>query len=330
MFMVGRFRVVPVLVASCIAAALVPGCSAFKRFTGPEQRIFVSNYKDDTVSVLSGDPLREIKIIPVGDSPVGIAARRDPPLLAVANSTGGRITFIDPVSLEIVRHAEVEDIPEHVVFSPDGKLLFVNLPRMKYVAVIDPDAGVVRDKIATEGKPKRLAVSPDGRRLYILLHTKEGGVAVADVATRTVQTVVPTGGFPTDFALSRDGKRLVVASFNDDDVTVIDAESLKPIATWPVGTGFGVILHPTQPIAYSMESFDDSVRVINYETGAAIASIEPGQFPTYSAIAPDGRVLYVVNEDSQNVTLIDTQTNQRIDRVAVGNAPANAVVVGDR
>lgn len=295
--------------------------------SGHGQRIFVSNQKDDTVSVVDGDTDREIKVIAVGDSPAGLAVRPHRPLVAVANTTGGRVTLIDPGTLEVVRTVDVGEIPEHVVFSTDGKLLFVTLPKARKLALVDPDAGVVREQIDLGLKPKRLAVSPDGRRLYVLLHTRPGGVAVVDIASRTVERTIPTGAFPTDFGLSSDGRRLVVASFDDDNVTVIDTAALAPIATWPVGTGLGLVVHPTKPIAYSMESFDGAVHVLNYETGQVTATLTPGEFPTYSAITADGRFLYIVNEESHNVVKLDTETNQRIERIAVGAEPANAVVV---
>lgn len=318
-----------VSVAAAVGA-LVASCSVMQRFSGPEQRIFVSNYKDDTVSVLEGDPLREIKVIAVGDSPVGIAARSRPPLVAVANSTGARVTLIDPVRLEILRQVEVGEIPEHVAFSSDGKLLFVSMPKQKQVAMINPDTGIAGEPIGLERKPKRLVVSPDGRRLYVLLHAKEGGVAVVDIATRSLETIIPTGAFPTDFGLSRDGRRLVAASFDDDNVTVIDTEALKPIATWPVGTGLGLLVHPTKPIAYSLESFDDAVQVMNYETGVLVATVALGEFPTYGAITADGRFLYVADEDSDNISKFDTETNQRLERIAVGSDPANLAILGDK
>jgi len=303
------------------------GCSTFGRLVGHRQHIFVSNYKDDTVSVIDCDTDREVNVIAVGDSPVGVAVRSQRPLVAVANSTGKRVTLLDPKTMEIVRTVGVGEVSEHLVFSTDGSLLFVTLPKSGRVAVIDPDAGQVQGMIDIGRKPKRLAASPDGRRLYVLLHIKNGGIAVVNLATRTVQATIPTGAFPTDFALTPDGKRLLAASFDDDNVAVIDTVALKPIATWPVATGFGVLVHPTKPLLYSMDSFDGAVHVLNYETGQAVTTLEPGDFPTYSVITPDGKYLYVVNEDSSSITKYDTETNQRMERVAVGGQPANAVIV---
>ena len=308
-------------------AACFAGCSVVGRWGGQQPRVLVSNYADDTVSVVDAATDREITVIAVGDSPAGLAVRPHSSMVAVANTTGGRVTLIDADKLAVVRTIEVTEIPEHVCFTTDGTLLFVTLPKARKLALVDPDAGRVLEQIDLGRKPKRLAVSPDGRRLYVLLHDRPGGVAVIDIASRTVEKTIATGSFPTDFGLTRDGRRLVAASFDDDNVTVIDTESLTPIATWPVGTGLGLVVHPTKPILYSMESFDGAVHVLNFETGEPITDLTPGEFPTYSAITADGRVLYIVNQDSHNVAKFDTETNERIERIAIGSEPANAVVV---
>jgi len=311
----------------CLIASGMASCSLVQRITAPKRRVFVSNYQDDTISVINDETGKEIKVIPVGDSPFGLAVRSEPPLLAVANSSGTHVTLIDPVRLEILRTIEVGEIPEHLVFSVDGKLLFVSRPKARAVEIVDVDAARVVGTIDLGLKPKRLAVSPDGHRLYVLLNVQDGAVAVVDIASRAVIAKVPVGAFPNDFGITRDGRRIVAASFNDDTVTVVDTETLKPIATHEVDTGVGIVVHPTQPIVYSMATFDDVVHVLNYETGRPVAEITTGTWPTYSAITADGRFLWVVDENSNNVAKVDTETNESVERIGVGLDPQNAAVL---
>ncbi len=68
----------------------------------PSHRLFVTNYRDDTVSVINGDTRVEESVLQVGATPQGIAHRAEPPLVAVASSRGDFSTLIYPVSLLIV------------------------------------------------------------------------------------------------------------------------------------------------------------------------------------------------------------------------------------
>src|SRR6185369_8651228 len=97
------------------------------------------------------------------------------------------------------------------------------------------------------------------QRLYVLLHVEQGAVLALDLATRQVAASVPVGRYPLDFGMSRDGRWIVAASFDDEKITVIDVRSLQPIASYAVPTGFGLVVHPTEPVAYSMASFDNEV-----------------------------------------------------------------------
>ena len=248
-----------ILVLGAVAAAVsVPGCALLGLGGGPKMRLFVSNYRDDTVSVIEGDPEHEVKVLHVGDSPEGLALRNDPPLVAVANGTSSHVTLIDPVRMKILGTLPCSTGPEAVSFSADGKLLYVTSPREKKIDILDVEAGKAAfDSIAMPGQPTRLALSPDGRRLYVTLHEAKGAVLVFDTSTRRIVRRVPVGRFPTGLALSRDGRRLLAASFDDSTVTVIDTETFKALHTFPVDTGYGLVIHPTEPVVYSMDSFDD-------------------------------------------------------------------------
>jgi YVTN family beta-propeller protein len=321
-----RLAVAAILVLAVVAAAL------FWRRPGGSERaaavLFVSNYRVDTVSAIDLTLGREVRTIPVGDSPMGLAVRGgDAPLLAVANSTSNHVTFIDPRSLEITGTAEVGKGPEYVLFSRDGGQLYATSPYDLTITILDVGRRVAAGApIAFDRKPRSLALSPDGTRLYVLLSGEDGAVAAVDTATRTIVGTIAVGRSPTGLALNGAGTRLLAASFDDDLITVIDTAAWKPLTTVQAPTGMGLIAHPSKPLVYSLVSFEDSIAVVNYESGQVVASIAAGQYPSYGTIAADGRTLYVPMEDSDNVTEIDTETNTVGLRIVVGDEPAHAVI----
>jgi len=295
-------------------------------------KIFVSNYEDDTISVVEGNPLQETKVFHSGASPDGMAVRpTEPRLLAVANSTEFGVSFYDVNTYrEIAKLDDITRGPDQVKFSPDGKWLYVVGPLDRDLSFIDVDAmKEVGDPLTfgDDKRPSRVIVSDDGSRLYVLVVDFVGNgegaeVAVVDAKTREILKRIPVGRQPKAMAIGNHGRTLVTASFDDSTLTVIDVPSLEVIKTMDSETGFGLAVHPTKPIAYTMASFDDEFHVMDLESGATIKTISAGQWPTYCAFGPGGRYLYIPHEESDSLVKFDTETNTVVMKIAVGKEPA--------
>ena len=318
-----RREVVIAIASLLLVLALLPTCAYAKL------RIFVSNSGDGTVSVIDGNLDREEAVIQVGATPQGIAVRHRPyPLVAVANSRSNAITLIDPIELQkFGDEIAVGGYPIDLAFSADGLLLFCTSENTRSVAVLDVDERrPIGEPIAVGGPPRRPVLSHDGHVLYVLKYDEEGAVVAVDAHSRQVLRTIPVGPFPTDMALSADGRRLYAASFNTNKVTVIDTERQEAVDAFEATVGNGLLLHPQRPLLYSIATMDDMVQVVDYAAKAEVATIPVGQKPTYSAMSPDGRVLYVVNGTDGNVMKLDTAANAVQMRIAVGVEPAGAAV----
>ena len=57
-----------------------------------------------------------------------------------------------------------------------------------------------------------------------------------------------------------------------------------------------------------------------------IATGPVGKRPWNMAITPDGRKLYVANGRSNSVSVIDTQSNQKLKDIPVGEMPWGVVI----
>lgn len=317
-----------VLLAVAAAALLV-----WQRQSEPQPtRVFVSNYRSDTVSVVDPALAREVKVIPVEKGPIGLALRGGAtPQIGVANSTGNTVTLIDPDTMAVVGTLPVGKGPESIAFSPDGTLLYANSPYDLTVTRTDAVQGrPAGDPLRFDRRPGELVLSPDGRRLYVLIKDPRGEVVAIDTAQWTVVGTMPVGKSPTGIALSSDGGRLLAASFDDSTISVIDTAKLAVLSTIEAPTGLGLIAHPTQPLVFSLASFDDSVAVVDFAAGKVAGAIDVGQWPTYGAISSDGRTLYVPNEDSDNLAIIDVDGRAVTVRVAVGDEPAHALIIPGR
>ncbi len=290
--------------------------------------LFVTNAGDYSVSVIDGDLDREVKIIALGKQPQGLALRANPPLLAVANARARFVSLVDPVAREVLPEQIPAGMgPEAVAFSADGKLLFATSYYDKTVTVADVTTKtLVGDPIQFAQIPRQLLVTPDGARLLVLLFDEQGAVAVVNTGTRTVEATIPVGRFPRAFVLSPDGKRLFAASYDARTVRTIDLATMKPIQTDVLEAAFGLAIHPTRPLLYQMLAFDEEVLVFDYAARSIVSRITVGGAPNRAVVTPDGRFLYVVNSDGNNVVKIDTETNEPVVRIAVGADPQDAVI----
>jgi len=88
-------------------------------------KVYVSNEKGNTVSVLDSDSKEVIKTIKVGQRPRGITISKDGKFLYVCASDDDTVEIIDTATDEIVGSLPSGPDPELFVLSPDGKMLYV-------------------------------------------------------------------------------------------------------------------------------------------------------------------------------------------------------------
>jgi len=297
------------------------------------RRVFVSNYVGNTVSVIEGDPEMETKAIAGFESPHGIAIQpTGQRLVAVAEATSFGVKLVDPRSLEIV--GSIDDItsgPQDLEFSPDGKTLYVLGTLDLSLNFIDMETRKVSgEKLRFEKKPRRIKVDPSTGRLYILLVALGDGIGAevieVDPATKKISRRAPVEKFPTGLGFGNNRSLLVSASFDNSTLTVVDAKTMKVLKTIESETGIGLVVHPSKPIAYSMVSFDNEIDIVDLDSGETIKKLTAGQWPTHPAFDRGGRYLYVPHEESDSVAKLDTETNEVVMKIAVGQEPIEVAV----
>ena len=134
----------------------------------------VSNWGDQSVSLLDPTTLQSKSVIPVGSHPNELAYAKDGRLF-VANSGSNTVSVIkDGKVTESIRTTldprdPVGSTPDALAISPSGRTLYVANADNNDVAVVDISGGDSRvvGFIPTGWYPCSLAVSPDGKKLYI-------------------------------------------------------------------------------------------------------------------------------------------------------------------
>src|SRR6202011_4660307 len=109
----------PRLVASAGAALL---CAAG---IATADTIYVSNEKDNTITVVDGASLAPVKTIPVGQRPRGILLSKDEKSLYICASDSDHIEVLDLASASVIRTLPSGPDPEYFALDPAGRLLYV-------------------------------------------------------------------------------------------------------------------------------------------------------------------------------------------------------------
>jgi YVTN family beta-propeller protein len=248
------------------------------------------------------------------------------------------IDVLDAVTGDLVQEVELdpsvkdkrEGVAPGLVFSHDGKHVFVATAKKDSVLVFDWDADGRRlswDKtlVLPDGAyPQTVAVSPDDSIVLVVGQYARRLFAV-NVASGTI-TSAAVGQYPFAVAVSGDGETAYVSNQAGTTVSVVavDGQNLTPRGEVRVGT------HPNYLLADSVRhrlfvsnGDSDSISMIDTSRNVATRTISvapykeagAGTSPTSLALSVDGRTLYVANSGNNDVAVIDVAAGQGFGQV---------------
>ena len=248
--------------------------------------------------------------IPVGVDPRTVAVDDVRKWAVTANRGSGTVSIIDLRSdYAVVGEVTVGQLPWGVVIHPDESIAYVACEESDHVGVVDIAAQKLIGTISVGDRPNGLAISDDGSTLYVT-HLLNGQISIID----------------TDQA----------------EVTAV-------INTWPdANLSQSIILHPNKDLAYLpltrsnsanlALTFDTTVfplvtvvdlaaeQLIPRQTISLPESDTPVGLPYDAAFMPSRQTLYIVNAASNDVSVIDLNTNQAQAHIEVGANPRGIAV----
>ena len=193
-----------------VAASAKVGYRPYDCALSPDGRtLAVSNWGDQSVSLLAADTLKESARVKVGSHPNALAWAANGRLF-VANAGSNSVSVIEEarvsetIKTSLDPHDPVGSTPDALALSPDGRRLYVANADNNDVAVVDTSkAGSSRvlGFIPTGWYPSALAVAPNGRTLYV--GTGKGlsfrGNPAATLADPRSTRTQPVGGEKYDY-----------------------------------------------------------------------------------------------------------------------------------
>ena len=164
---------------------------------GYHEYAYITNGQSNSVSVLDLLQLRNVKTIPVGASPTGVAANPARNEIYVANAESNNISIIDAERNVVAATIGVHRAPYFVSVSSDGKRAYVANSGSANMSVIDLAKRAVIATIRVGGAPGLAKVSPDGR-LAVVSNRADNTVSIIDTQKLAVRSTVPVCQQPQD------------------------------------------------------------------------------------------------------------------------------------
>jgi len=214
-----------------------------------------------------------------------------------------------------------------------GGKLFVTEPGLSnQLADISPGSNVPTAQITVGHNPVALVATPDGTQLYCLNHD-DSSVSVifpaTDQVVATIQLALTGGMLPVWGAVSSDGARVFIVNQGSNNVSVIDTASDTVINTLPVGAGPNYITYQaTLNRAYVTSPAGNSLSIINNNLGTvqtvSLAGAPcNGQHPISVTALADGTRVYVADDVTSSVCVLNTANNTFTKRICLVQDPVN-------
>jgi YVTN family beta-propeller protein len=198
-----------------------------------------------------------------------------------------------------------------LAFSPDGRRLYLsNVNGSLKVFGVSPDgkiSGLFSIPLPPADAPRRkeeipagIAISGDGRRLYVALNLSNR-LGEFDAGSGEVLRMFDVGVAPYDVALV--GKKAYVSNWGGRRPKAGDV-------TGPAGRGTLVKVDAATYIAN-----EGSVSVIDLESGLVQAEVMVHLHASALTVSPDGRYVVCANAASDNLSVIDSQTDAVVETI---------------
>lgn len=318
-----------------IACCLLGLAFAFSSTTTLAYSIYVSNEKDNTISVIDGESLEVVDTIDVGQRPRGIVLSNDGKLLYMCTSDDDHVEVLDVETREVLYTLPSGPDPELMALSPDGRYLYVANEDDNLVTVVDVEERLKVVEIPVGIEPEGIGLSPDGKWL---VNTSETTNMAHFINTETleIEANVLVDTRPRVAQFTQDGSEVWVSAEIGGTVAVIDVDT-KEIKTRITFEVRGLPPETIQPVGIKLSTDGSNKAYVALGPSARVAIVDMTTFEVedYMLVgprvwnlefSPDQKRLFTTNGVSGDVSVIDLENKRVIKSVKVGRLPWGVVV----
>ena len=315
------------LAAALILAGVMPTAAS-------AHLLYVSNEKDDTISVVDTDSGAVVDTMKVGKRPRGLVFSPDHTRLFLCASNSDTVQVFDVATGKLLHNLPSGQDPELFALSPDGRTLVVSNENDAIATIIDVEKRVVTAQVPVGEEPEGVAFTHDGKSVVVTSETTNMAHWI-DLAAAKVLWDIPVDPRPRYAVFSADDSRLWVSSEIGGTVTVVDAKSHQVLKTISFAIP-GVPKDKIQPVGMKLTRDGrwgfvalgpaNHVAVVDAKTFEVKKYILVGKRVWQMDLTPEEDRLWVTNGVSGDVTEIDVAALTATRTVKVGRYPWGAAI----
>ena len=263
----------------------------------PTNRIFVSNEKGGSISVINSLTNKLETTIDVGEQPRGIGLSPDGSELYIALGREDKIVVIDPVTLNVIKDLDSGDDPEAFAVHPNGNL-YISNEEDNMATVLNPKTGETIAQIKVGIEPEGVAASPDGKRV-IVTSESTNMLHVISVPEHEVVANILVGSRPRSVTFNNDSSFAYTAAEIGGEVKKVDMTTYEVVKVLSLTDDKAkpkdVLLSKDEKTLYVAGGRSNTVFALNADTLEILSEIPVGKRVWGLALNGDGSRLYSTN-----------------------------------
>ncbi|WP_111494267.1 YVTN family beta-propeller repeat protein [Marinobacter bohaiensis] len=295
---------------------------------------YVSNEKDNTLSVIDMTSLEVVETIDVGQRPRGILMSKDRTLLYICASDDDTVQVLDLATRKIIDTLPSGEDPEQFALHPNNRHLYISNEDDAIVTIVDVQTKEVLAQIEVGVEPEGMAVSPDGKWA---INTTETSNMLHWIDTETMQLADNTmvDQRPRHVEFTDNGSRVWASSEIGGTVTVVDVASRDILKTLTFEIR-GVHPDKVQPVGVKLTSDGryafvalgpaNHVAVVDAQTFEILDYLLVGGRVWHMDLSADESLLLTTNGVTGDVSVIDVADLKVVKSIKVGRYPWGVVV----
>ena len=245
----------------------------------------------------------------------------------VANQYDDAVTLFDSTTWEALRTYDlsVGAGPLDVAFSPDGDLAYVLNYLGNNVQVLRLADGATLTTFDGMGEPYRLAINQAGTTLYVTDIGDPPAVHQLDVDPNSpgfgqITRSLSLTEIPHDIVINPDDSLLYITC--NESLITLDADLWVRTKTIPTtyGSVKNVTLSPDGRQAIIPDTDRRILQVFDLIVGRHVIDLPWEAVPEYVVYSPDGQFIYVTEQTTNVIAILDAATLQIVDHLPISVA----------